>query len=141
MTRAAELAKIIGKGSVDIHGEAGTTSSGSTGKTTNLQQGLAKTWFDINSVGTVLDDSFNISSLDDDGVGDRGLNYTNSFSTVNAAISLGNEDNTSGGVISSDITTGSRTTGGFGIEAYYTSSNARVLYDTSSSGTVNGDLA
>ncbi len=103
--------------------------------------GSAKAWFDINSVGTALDDSFNISSLDDDGVGDRGLNYTNSFSTVNAAISLGNEDNTSAGVISSDITTGSRTTGGFGIEAYYTSSNARVLYDTSSSGTVNGDLA
>jgi hypothetical protein len=103
--------------------------------------GSVKAWFDINSVGTALDDSFNISSLDDDAVGDRGLNYTNSFSTVHAAISLGNEDNTSGGVISSDITTGSRTTGGFGIEAYYTSSNARVLYDTSSSGTVNGDLA
>jgi hypothetical protein len=109
--------------------------------TSFVANGSAKAWFDINSVGTVLDDSFNISSLDDDGVGDRGLNYTNSFSTVNAAISLGNEDNTSAGVISSDITTGSRTTGGFGIEAYYTSSNSRVLYDTSSSGTVNGDLA
>ena len=44
MTRAAEMAKIVGKGSVDIHGEAGTTSSGSTGLTTNLQQGLVKQW-------------------------------------------------------------------------------------------------
>ena len=42
MTRAREIAKIIGKGSVDIHGEAGTTSSGSTGLTTNLQQGSKK---------------------------------------------------------------------------------------------------
>ena len=61
MTRAAELAKIIGKGSVDIHGEAGTTSSGSTGKTTNLQQGLAKA-FCRAANDAPLTNTFNIGS-------------------------------------------------------------------------------
>jgi len=120
---------------------ADTIQSTGGGAATLTKQSAAKAWFDIDSIGTVLDDSFNISSLDDDGVGDRGLNYVNSFSTAHAAISLGNEDNTSAGVISSDITTGTRTSGGFDIEAYYNSSNARVLYDTSSSGVAHGDLA
>ena len=120
---------------------ADTIQSTGGGAATLTNQSAAKAWFDTDAIGTVLDDSFNISSLDDDGVGDRGLNYVNSFSTAHAAISLGNEDNTSAGVISSDITTGTRTSGGFDIEAYYNSSNARVLYDTSSSGVVHGDLA
>lgn len=121
--------------------KADTIQSTGGGAATLTKQSAAKAWFDTDAIGTVLDDSFNISSLDDDGVGDRGLNYVNSFSTAHAAISLGNEDNTSAGVISSDITTGTRTSGGFDIEAYYNSSNARVLYDTSSSGVVHGDLA
>lgn len=112
-----------------------------TGPVELTKQSAAKAWFDTDSTGTVLDDSFNISSLDDDGVGDRGLNYTSAFSTAHAAISLGNEDNTSEAVINSDITTGTRTTSGFDIEAYYNSSNTRVLYDTSSSGVAHGDLA
>tara|TARA_R100000697_G_scaffold118407_1_gene141009 strand:+ start:346 stop:765 length:420 start_codon:yes stop_codon:yes gene_type:complete len=69
MTRAAEIAKIIGKGSVDIHGEAGTTSSGSTGKTTNLQQGLAKCWHLHDHAGGSILDSFNVTSFTDQGTG------------------------------------------------------------------------
>ena len=84
MTRAAEIAKIIGKGSVAIHGEAGTTSSGSTGKTTNLQQGLAKSWNHYDHKGdsgsTQVLDSFNISSVADDGTGVSSHTFTNGFS-------------------------------------------------------------
>ncbi len=84
MTRAAEMAKIVGKGSVDIHGEAGTTSSGSTGKTTNLQQGLVKAWsvFDGRSTPSFYD-SFNTASITDNGTGNYLLNFTNGFSTKN----------------------------------------------------------
>jgi len=83
MTRAAEIAKIIGKGSVDIHGEAGTTSSGSTGKTTNLQQGLAKMWYNggLNNQSTA--DGFNVASLTDTATGKLTINYTNNMSTAN----------------------------------------------------------
>jgi hypothetical protein len=84
MTRAAEIAKIIGKGSVDIHGEAGTTSSGSTGLTTNLQQGLLKCFMDLNGTSTIsLHDSFNISSVADGGTGIYTASMNNDFANVN----------------------------------------------------------
>jgi hypothetical protein len=84
MTRAAELAKIIGKGSVDIHGEAGTTSSVSTGKTTNLQQGLAKVWINFDGTGTIATrDSFNTSSIADLGVGNYRVVFNNNMDNAN----------------------------------------------------------
>ena len=45
MSKASDLARLMTSGSTSIHGEAGVTSSGSTGLTTNLQQGLCKVWF------------------------------------------------------------------------------------------------
>jgi len=94
MTRAAELAKIIGKGSVAIHGEAGTTSSGSTGKTTNLQQGLVKSWINFNGTGTIASrDSFNHSSLSDEGTGSY---------TVTMASAMGNVNYSFGGCSATD---------------------------------------
>ena len=90
MTRAAEIAKIIGKGSVDIHGEAGTTSSGSTGLTTNLQQGLAKAWnkFQGDAGSISVDDSFNASSLEDVGTGEYRSIYTNNMNNDDYAHSV-----------------------------------------------------
>jgi len=83
MTRAAELAKIIGKGSVAIHGEAGTTSSGSTGKTTNLQQGLAKAfaWVD-HKTDNAIDNGFNTASLTDTSAGISSVNITNAMASA-----------------------------------------------------------
>ena len=46
-------------GSVVVTGEGNST-------TTNLQQGLNKVWFTL-GVDAVQDDSFNCSSVDDDG--------------------------------------------------------------------------
>ena len=71
MSKASDLARLVTSGSTAIHGEAGVTSSGSTGATTNLQQGLCKQWMaydhdgestyaDVS--GTTLRDSFNTSS-------------------------------------------------------------------------------
>ena len=66
---------------------AGTTTAGSVlvqgegTATTNLQSGLNKVWFTL-GVDAVQDDSFNCSSVDDDGTGDFGIHFTNDFSNA-----------------------------------------------------------
>ena len=59
-------------GSMTVVGEGGTT-------TTNLQQGLNKAWFRL-GVDATFHESFNCSSVDDDGSGDYGVHFTNNFS-------------------------------------------------------------
>ena len=64
-------------GSIVVTGEGNST-------TTNLQQGLAKAWINFNGSSTVaIRDSFNVSSLDDDGTGTYGINVSNSFGSAN----------------------------------------------------------
>ena len=58
------------KGSIVVMGE-------SNGKTTNLQQGLAKYWGAGVAAGTSIEDSFNIGSLTDTQAGVQRWNYTN----------------------------------------------------------------
>ena len=60
-------------GSITVQGEGSAT--------TNLQQGLNKVWFTL-GVDAVQDDSFNCSSVDDDGSGDYGIHFTNDFSNA-----------------------------------------------------------
>ena len=65
-------------GSIAVTGEGNST-------TTNLQQGLSKVWcrFNGDSVSGTGDDSFNVTSLSDDGTGDYTVTITNSFSDGN----------------------------------------------------------
>ena len=64
-------------GSISVVAEGNST-------TTNLQQGLAKAWIDFEADGTVeTRDSFNHSSVTDNGTGDYSQNFTNSFSSAN----------------------------------------------------------
>ena len=65
---------ISNAGQVTVQGE-GTA-------TTNLQQGLSKVLMRAPSNHASISDSFNVSSLDDDGTGDFGINYTNNFSNT-----------------------------------------------------------
>ena len=58
-------------GSILVTGEGNST-------TTNLQQGLAKAWFQASS-DTILSDSFNISSGTDNGTGDYSYALSNAF--------------------------------------------------------------
>ena len=70
----AQIDTVRGKttaGSVTVQGE-GTN-------TTNLQQGLNKAWFRL-GVDATFHESFNSSSVDDDGSGDYGVHFTNNFS-------------------------------------------------------------
>ena len=63
------------------------TVQGEGTATTNLQQGLNKVWFTL-GMDAVQDDSFNCSSVDDDGTGDFGIHFTNAFNNARASSSV-----------------------------------------------------
>ena len=68
-------------GSILVTGEGNST-------TTNLQQGLAKAWQSIvvGSGTPSFNDSFNASSISDQGTGQHTVSFSNSFSSVNYAV-------------------------------------------------------
>ena len=69
-------------GSIDVTGEGNST-------TTNLQQGLAKSWLKMNGSSTiVVEDSFNNASITDNGTGTYARALTNA---------LANDDYSTGG--------------------------------------------
>jgi hypothetical protein len=62
-------------GSILVTGEGNST-------TTNLQQGLAKAWFNFNQDGPAVDNSLNVSSITDVGTGIFDPQWANSFSNA-----------------------------------------------------------
>ena len=70
---------------------AGRTTAGSiavvaegNGTTTNLQQGLAKMWVNYTGISTTASrDSFNVSSLTDNGTGQTTVNINNDMGNAN----------------------------------------------------------
>ena len=67
-------------GSIAVTGEGNST-------TTNLQQGLAKTWIDYKGTSTnSIQDSFNISSVTDNGTGDYTIVINNNMSSAEYSI-------------------------------------------------------
>ena len=62
-------------------GNASTYVSDGGGATLNTVQGLIKVWMTLGT-DAVQDDSFNCSSVDDDGTGDYGVHFTNAFSNA-----------------------------------------------------------
>ena len=64
-------------GSIAVTAEGNST-------TTNLQQGLVKSWADFTMASTPsADDSFNLASITDSATGKMGINATNAFASVN----------------------------------------------------------
>ena len=77
------LQGVTAAGSILVTGEGNST-------TTNLQQGLAKTWVNINGTGTIAArDSFNVGSLTDNGTGKYDINFTNNFGNANYCMVVG----------------------------------------------------
>ena len=67
-------------GSILVTGEGNST-------TTNLQQGLAKAWLNLNGTGTIaIVESLNIASVVDNGTGSYTATYTSSMSVAENAI-------------------------------------------------------
>ena len=72
-----QLSGIDTAGSITVQGE-GTA-------TTNLQQGLLKTWSFFDVTTDDIHDSFNVASLTDTGSGSTTTAYTNNMSSINYA--------------------------------------------------------
>ena len=76
-------------GSIAVTGEGNST-------TTNLQNGLAKAWVNFDGSGTIATrDSFNVSSLNDDGTGKYDVVITNNMTNNDYAVSAGGAYDTS----------------------------------------------
>ena len=74
------LTGVTTAGSIAVTGEGNST-------TTNLQQGLCKSWVNFNGTGTpATRDSFNISSLTDSATGKIGPVLTNAMGNINYSL-------------------------------------------------------
>ena len=123
-------------GSILVTGEGNST-------TTNLQQGLAKAWFHVDTDGASISDSFNISSHDDDGTGDGGIHITNDMGSANYSVLLSCDDaGSTSKIVSLELTRGTQAAGNFDYEgAVVNSSTNRTNVDSMRFGSINGDLA
>ena len=86
------LQGVTAAGSILVTGEGNST-------TTNLQQGLAKAWARIDASGTMTaQNSLNLSSLTDGGVGQVEMNFSTSFNDAEYAGAgmAGNDGTTTG---------------------------------------------
>ena len=72
-----QLSGIDTAGSITVQGEGSNT--------TNLQQGLLKTWSFFDVADDDIHDSFNVSSLVDNGSGATTTAYTNNMASINYA--------------------------------------------------------
>ena len=78
MTSQLNVDTIKGKSS-----ETSISIQGEGSATTNLQQGLSKKWLYFNGqTTTAIKDSFNCSSISDNGTGDTTTNMTTAFSSA-----------------------------------------------------------
>jgi hypothetical protein len=86
-----ELTGRASAGSIAVTAEGGTV-------TTNLQQGLAKAWVNLDGTGTiVISDSYNVGSLIDIGVGQYEVVFTNAMSNANYSATSSNDGWGAGG--------------------------------------------
>lgn len=77
-----------GTSAITINTSAQMTVRGEGGNaTTNLQQGLAKVWVNIDGTGTITNsDSLNVSSLTDHTTGDYGITISNNMGNATYAV-------------------------------------------------------
>ena len=73
------LTGVTTAGSIAVTGEGNST-------TTNLQQGLAKSWLSYNGDSASTRDSFNVSSVTDNGTGDYTTNIDNDMNNSSYAV-------------------------------------------------------
>ena len=122
-------------GQVTIQGE-GTN-------TTNLQQGLCKCWAKVSADGASNLDSFNVSTIDDDGTGDGGIHFTTDMANANYSIQLTVDHGGAGSSVNSvEVTDGTQAAGSFDYTNNYVNSvENRVAFNVDRYIAVFGDLA
>ena len=71
-----------------------------------VAQGRAKAWVRFDGTGTVsITDSFNISSITDNGTGRYGFDFTNNMANGNFAVSISTVEDSDAGSNTSEYTT------------------------------------
>ena len=108
---------------------------------TSLQQGLTKAWMNYKGTSTnSIRDSFNTTSVTDNGAGDYTQNITNSFSSADNsyAVSVQAEDGNPDNGMYVFLQTFTTSTFRFGARTARTSGKTDVPYTFPS---INGDLA
>jgi hypothetical protein len=120
--RANTISDAAGTGPIDLH-----------------KQSAAKAWINFSGTTATIRDSFNTSSLTDNGVGDYTVNFTNAMGNANyAAAHAGGQRTVAWGFYLGTSTYGSTTTG----HRFHNTRPDDVLDDTSYiSLTFVGDLA
>jgi hypothetical protein len=107
------------------------------------KQSAAKAWGSFNNSGTTINDSFGVSSLDDDGTGDKGVNLSNAMTNANFS--------TTTNVISNDHSGSNnaryamcnlKTTSSVDLQSsYIDGAGVFTFYDQAQDVTIHGDLA
>ena len=132
-----------GSGGTNVKiGNTSTYVSDGGAVTQNAVQGVAKVWIHVANDQSI-NDSLNISSLDDDAQGDYGININNDFSNATWAFTFGHDDQAHATIIlSTEISQGTQTAGAVDIEQIYVNSSInRTHYDGVFAMTCHGDLA
>lgn len=118
-------------GSIAVTGEGNST-------TTNLQQGLAKCWIDYTSASSyTTNDSFNVSSLSDEGTGLGQTNISNDMANINYSMTQGCRGGAANGT--KIFQNGAKSVGSF--QLYTTDRDGGAFDIANTMATVHGDLA
>ena len=105
-------------------------SSASNASTTEqIFQGRAKVWINFDGTGTVSTrDSFNVSSLTDNGTGDYTISFTTAMANTNYAVTCTSsaQHNFTTAIIGVDITDGNYLTGSIRVQSVRTGADTAV---------------
>ena len=121
------LTGVTTAGSIDVTGEGNST-------TTNLQQGLAKSWAKVTKGSDTINDSFSVTSITDTDTGKTSVNSTVTFGNINGSLlSTNNESSTALGVYINWTSTT--------VWVVFTKNSSGSFTDHDWSASIHGDLA
>ena len=119
------------------------TASDGTSPVTLTKQSAAKAWGKFSTGFTSVEDSLNISSLDDDGTGNGGANFSSSFANANYSTAQNVVWTIGTGFQLRVVAGDSQATGSFEFSTGYVDGSGTWNYyeDMAPSLQINGDLA
>ena len=120
--------------------DSANTNTEKSINTSYIFNGVSKAWveYDGTASGATIGDSFNVSSTDDDGTGDYGVNFTNAMGNANYTCTFGDGEGSSTSGLRFLIDAGSATTA----QELYARNVSNSAQDVDAASVViHGDLA
>ena len=131
--KANTLTGTTSAGSIVVTGEGGST-------TTNLQQGLAKAWINLDGIADVTtQDSFNTGSITDNGTGDYSITITNDMNNAFYSFTFGDYLSSNNSIQVSGSADAAPATGSIRLQCVTTGNSVADI--THACVTIHGDLA